>query len=91
MYAAPMRIRGALRDCVVMLALSALCACTHTEWQAELHARDDSRPLDAEAPFLKVHMEDGALYVLSEWRVIAQPSAVSGIGLHYDVGRHVLG
>ena len=89
-----MRSSGALFDCVAILALSALSAlsaCTHTEWQAELHARGDSHPLDTEAPFLKVHMEDGELYVLSEWRVIPQPNAVSGIGLHYDVRRHPIG
>lgn len=85
-----MRSRGALFDCLAVLACCALSACTHTEWQAELHARGDSHPIDTEAPFLKVHMENGELYVLSEWRVIPQPNAVTGTGLHYDVRRNVL-
>lgn len=77
------------RACVVLLAV--LAACSHTEWQAELRGPQDRAPLDTSAPFLKVHMADGGLYVLSDWHVLDAPRTVSGVGVRYDARRRVLG
>lgn len=89
-YRVHMRSSRHLRARVIALTI-VLSACTHTEWQAELHVPSDSGRLDAHAPFLKVHMDDGEVYVLSDWRVLQNPHVVSGVGLHYDAERRVLG
>lgn len=43
--------------------------------------------VDHKAPFLKVHMRDGSLYVLSPWTADDSARQVRGTGAHYDVGR----
>lgn len=46
--------------------------------------------LDERSPFLKVHMRDGTLYVLSPWSTDESQQEVSGTGAHYDVERVVI-
>ena len=46
--------------------------------------------VDRRAPFLKVHMRDGTLYVLSPWTTDESQRLVSGTGIHYGVERKVL-
>jgi len=43
--------------------------------------------VDSKSPFLKAHMKDGSLYVLSEWAVHPVTSDVSGSGLLYEADR----
>ena len=47
--------------------------------------------VDRRAPFLKVHMRDGSLFVLSPWSASDADRRVSGTGTHYGVGRDVVG
>ena len=55
-----------MRLLAVVAALSS--ACVH---KVERNLADPSRPaaLDTESEFLKVHMRDGGLYVLTSWDV----------------------
>lgn len=46
--------------------------------------------VDREAPFLKVHMRDGTLYVLSPWAIDNATRTVRGEGQRLDVNRSVL-
>ena len=46
--------------------------------------------VDRKAPFLKVHMRDGSLYVLSPWTADEAERRVSGTGTRYAVDRQVL-
>jgi hypothetical protein len=50
----------------------------------------DAHALPADAPFLKSHMRDGSLYVLSRWHVGAIDSLVTGEGVHYGATREVI-
>ncbi|MFV2007951.1 MAG: hypothetical protein ACC667_10910, partial [Longimicrobiales bacterium] len=43
--------------------------------------------LDAKSPFLKAHLADGNVYVLSEWRVDSTSTAILGTGSLLDVNR----
>lgn len=47
--------------------------------------------VDQSAPFLKVHMRDGSLYVLSDWTVSESEAVVTGTGTRYGVDRLVIG
>lgn len=51
---------------------------------------DALHTVDREAPFLKVHMRDGSLYVLSSWAEEEGESRVTGSGTHYGADRQVL-
>ncbi|HET6348762.1 MAG TPA: hypothetical protein VFH88_06720 [Candidatus Krumholzibacteria bacterium] len=44
-----------------------------------------------DSPFLKVHMRNGDLFVLDEWRFDETHSSVLGIGAHYDAWRDPVG
>jgi hypothetical protein len=55
-----------------------------------MRVRGDHTQLDTTAPFLKVHMDDGEVYALSDWRVLDAPPRVAGVGAHYDLERHLL-
>ena len=46
--------------------------------------------LDGNAPFLKAHMQDGALYVLSEWSVDSADRHVRGEGQRYEADRRLV-
>jgi hypothetical protein len=48
---------------------------------------DQLATVDHDVPFLKVHMHDGSLYVLSPWAADDSARQVSGTGTHYDVSR----
>lgn len=48
-----------------------------------LHTVDDA------APFLKVHMHDGSLYVLSPWVAHEAEGVVTGTGTRYGLERNV--
>ena len=47
--------------------------------------------VDRKAPFLKIHMRDGSLFVLSPWEADEAGHRVSGTGQHYAASREVLG
>jgi hypothetical protein len=55
-----------------------------------LYAPNAARTVDRAAPFLKAHMRDGALYVLSRWDVNENTRALRGNGVQYNAARHVV-
>jgi len=57
--------------------------------------RQDFRPTTAvpdsqSSPFLKVHMMNGNVYVLREWKLGQDSKALNGIGNQYDFNRNLL-
>lgn len=73
-----------------LLAVLALAACTSTWWRAQLFPPRDLPKVDLDAPFLKCHMSDGGLYVLTRWSTSEERRTVSGAGLRYDPERRVV-
>jgi len=43
-----------------------------------------------EIPYLKLHMNNGELYVLSDWEIIEESNLVTGIGRHMNLNREIL-
>jgi hypothetical protein len=64
-----------------------------SSWSCATHlTRVDVTPaeietLDHDSPYLKVHMKDGGLYVLKDWRVDEKAKEVAGYGKHFDAER----
>ncbi len=63
-------------------------SCGHTRWQADFVAGSRPDAIDRDAPFLKAHLRDGSVLVMSRWRIDAAAHAVRGDGVSYDVNRH---
>lgn len=47
--------------------------------------------LDPESAYLKIHLRDGGLYVLTDWHYRAAAHNITGVGTHYDADRTVTG
>ena len=75
---------------IVALAVTASSGCART-WQAQFATPGELALLDPQAPFLKVHMHAGDLYVLESWTIDPEQRLVRGDGLHYDRNRTVVG
>jgi len=88
-YAPARRPRSRSRAVLwALLAMSAL-SCNHTLYRAKFTppAGAAAAPLDAEAAFLKCHMNDGSLYVLEAWSLDRPQGLVRGRGIHYAMSR----
>lgn len=80
-----------------------LCCCIHLEGcgvqtqKRQLTSREDVGTLvkdaayfKAESPYLKVHLLNGHVYVLSDWNVDEHKKIVTGTGQLLDVNREIL-
>ena len=80
-----------MNRCVGLLAVIAalVSACVH---KVERNLADPSRStaLDTDSEFLKAHMRDGGLYVLTAWDVNEADERVSGHGTLFDYNRRPL-
>lgn len=73
---------------VAGLALAALLhlSCA-TSWRARLFAPAATPPRSVDAPFLKVHLKDGAVLVLDRWDVDGAARRIAGDGIRYGADR----
>lgn len=46
--------------------------------------------LDRDSKYLKIHLKNGGLYVLSDWRYRSSAQLISGLGTRYDTDRKVV-
>ncbi len=73
----------------ILLALAlALPGCAHRV-ERTLSTPDQISTLDHASPYLKVHMKDGGLYLLSRWSV-GRDRVCTGIGTRLDASRRVI-
>ena len=78
------------RTLLVALAASLVApACAQRVHRATL-APGALATVDQKAPFLKAHMKDGSVYVLSAWQAHDSTRLVTGTGRGYAVDRSVL-
>jgi hypothetical protein len=75
---------------VLLAVLTLLGGCTASRQKRSLVAPDRARHLDRSSPFLKAHMLDGNVYVLSPWRVDETQRVLLGKGSLLDVNRDTL-
>ncbi len=74
----------------LLLALLLLGGCSAFRQKRNLVTPDRSRYLDRSSPFLKAHMLDGDVYVLSPWRLDETQRVLLGKGSLLDVNRDTL-
>ncbi len=72
-----------------VLATSLLAGCSVKRLSRTLTPPDQASSLDRKSPFLKAHMRDGRVLVLSEWSADSAARTVSGRGDALDVNRAV--
>ncbi|HXX32670.1 MAG TPA: hypothetical protein VEJ89_18345, partial [Myxococcaceae bacterium] len=58
-----------------------------TIWQNALHPPGDYATVDRSAPFLKAHLSNGDVLVLTRWTLSPEFQTVSGSGIRYDADR----
>ena len=75
---------------IPLLLLLALSGCA-TRLHREVVAPNAAATVDRKAPFLKVHMRDGSVFVLSPWTVDDSLHVVTGTGTRYDAARTAIG
>ncbi|MEO8294183.1 MAG: hypothetical protein ABI613_01630 [Gemmatimonadota bacterium] len=77
------------RTGLLLVILSLLPACGTRTQERRLVAPELATTLDHQSPWLKVHMRNGDLYVLSQWRSDSISGTVTGNGQHLDQNRVV--
>jgi hypothetical protein len=75
---------------VLALATAFTGGCFESRLARTLKTPDQIKTLDRRSPYLKVHMKDGDLYVLSKWRVDDAQREVSGDGDRFGISREVV-
>ncbi|MEP7326392.1 MAG: hypothetical protein ABI836_10625, partial [Gemmatimonadota bacterium] len=78
---------SAFRSHRALFILAILVACGTKTQERRLVAPEQATTLDHRSPWLKVHMRNGDLYVLSQWRTDSLSGTVSGSGEHLDHNR----
>ena len=78
---------------VVLAIASSLfgAACLESRLDRVLTTPDQIHTLDHRSPYLKVHMKDGGLYLLSKWQVDGTAQQVSGEGDRLGLARETIG
>lgn len=74
----------------VLALLWSISACTYIRLNRQLKTMSDFGRLNRESPFLKVHMLDGRVYVLSQWRESEKDRQVIGSGEVLDLNRNLI-
>jgi hypothetical protein len=74
---------------VVALGLLLPAGCVQRV-KRELKPAEQAVSLDGRSPFLKAHLLDGRVYVLSQWKVDEQSRTISGQGEMLGLNREVL-
>lgn len=67
------------------------CFTNYIRISRNLTKTEDVRKLDKESSYLKAHMMDGKVYVLSDWAWDEKAKIVSGQGRLFDFNRHEIG
>lgn len=86
-------IRKSARFLVPFLITAFLVQCAPMYMQRlnrEIKTISQVNELEKESPYLKVHMLDGRVYLLSEWDVNEQDESISGVGRLLDFNRNLL-
>lgn len=73
----------------MLLVVALLLACGTKTQERQLVAPEQARTLDHRSPWLKVHMRNGDLYVLNQWRTDSLAGTVTGSGQRLDLNRVV--
>ena len=73
----------------ILFAFTFQCGCVYYA-ERRLIKTAELQSLDINSPFLKAHMLDGQVYILSEWKIDSENQTVIGQGKILGVNREVL-
>ena len=68
------------------LGLILLSSCAASQLHREITATENAAGIERN-PYLKVHMNDGSLYILRNWKIDAKAGFVAGKGKLYNLAR----
>jgi len=74
----------------ILAFLTSISGCTNMRLNRQLRTLSEFGRLDKKSPFLKVHMRDGRVYVLMEWKEQEKERQVSGSGSLLDFNRDLI-
>ena len=74
----------------ILFIFTFLYGCDLHKLERGLTVPTQSQSLDSRSPFLKAHMHDGKVYILSSWEVDSENQTVTGQGEVLNVNREVL-
>jgi len=74
----------------ILALLASISGCTYTRLNRQLHRLSEFGRLDKASPFLKVHMLDGRVYVLTAWKEQENERQVTGTGSLLDLNRDLV-
>jgi hypothetical protein len=78
--------------CALTIAAAFLMGCNTVQTQRRtLTDLTQVATIDKKSPFLKAHMRDGTVYILSRWAVDTLAKTVAGEGERLDVNRTIAG
>jgi hypothetical protein len=90
MLSLPLEHGISLRLFITLLIASLLAACTVQTQQRRLITPAQVRTIDERSPFLKAHLLDGRVYILSPWKFDARARTVSGPGELLGINRELM-
>src|SRR5947207_13806514 len=79
---------GAVVGTLAAAALAASCGLNRVE--RRLVDPQQAVTLDSASPYLKAHLKNGSLYVLSRWHADTAAAVIVGTGQLFDVNRTVV-
>ena len=73
------------------LIFSASCSPSRIDRRITTNVDEITHKKDSEEiPYLKLHINNGDLYILSDWEIIEESNQVTGIGKHMNLNREIL-
>ena len=88
-FAKPKRPGRDLLCWTILLTFTFLQGCGYM-LKRKLTAPAQSQSLDSSSPYLKAHMHDGKVYILSSWKVDSENQTVTGQGELLNANREIL-
>ena len=91
LFTGRINLTGSIGLAVLVCYLLTFSGCSVQTMHRELTYLEDIRRLNTESVFLKAHMRDGQLYILSGWQVDRNEEFVSGEGTLLNFNRDTVG
>lgn len=72
---------------IFFVSISSIQQCTTKKISRELTQVENAKQLNPEREYLKIHMNNGELYVLHNWKTNEISKSIQGVGIHLDANR----
>ena len=79
------------RIAIFFLVVTSFYSCQTVAIQREIRNTGEISTLGEDRKYIKAHMHDGTVYILSDYKLDNQLNLLSGLGRHLDINRKVVG